>query len=59
VYHWDNGDTCTTRVTEHLEFDVSKIRDDYSVFEDGFGEDELVWLVWGDGRKFLYDFKVE
>lgn len=60
VYHWNNDDTCTTRVTERLLFDVSEIREDYSVFnEEGFGEDELVWLVWGDGRKFLYDFKDE
>ena len=59
VYNWDNGDTCTTRVTEHIDFDVSQLREDYSVFEEGFGEDELVWLMWSDGRKFKYDFAVE
>ena len=59
VEHWDNEDLCTDRVTETLEFDISKLRDDYSFEGGGFGEDEYVYLVFTDESKYLYDFRLE
>jgi hypothetical protein len=57
VDHWNDGDSCTGLVTETLHFDLSDIRYDYDVDGGGFGDDDVVWLVFADGKKLEYDFR--